>query len=809
MGGPDEGAVVLRKLASDEWPKLSEADTRSKMIDPLLIECLGWEEKDLTREEHVTEGFVDYTIGSNGVNFLIIEAKKNGVGFELPKEISERRYKINGVIKSEKDLVKCIEQAQRYCVEKGIRHGIVTNGNQYVIFEAFRYNSSWREGKCLVYHSLDDMLDNFVQVWNLLSKDAVLNGSLKAFFTDQPELLTYTRPLDKIHNKDATLYRNSLYPYLQPFAEYFFSELIDESKTELLRDCYIHQKAQTDAEDILRPYFLERIKYLRKFDVNPFVETEKDAGRFGDSFERAETLLHDTPQGKLVLLLGGVGSGKTTFLHRFFKVVLEDREKLVWLYVDCRNAPVEPDKIESFVLKEMLDDFRDKYESNLSQMLSEAGVGELRPVQRDIVLLFAVLRVNGYSVTLVLDNVDQQGYLSPALQEQIFLEAQHLSKTLKAVEVLSMREETFFRSKTRGVLDAYYVERYGIHPPRFDRLIERRLDAAVALLRSSDDRIQGVLKMPPPQESQRKELTGFFNILKGSLGPAGPSHRGISNFITSISKGNMRLALEFFHNFLSSGNTKVEEMLTIYHDTEGYTIPYHAFLKSVILGDRRYYSSNSSHVMNLFDMNTDLMPSHFLLLHILQYTYDRMQIDTAAGRGMIDINVLKIESEKVGVKVQAIDDSLAKLFKFGLIEFESGAKDPAMAKYFTLTPTGDYYLNVLVRRFPYLDLVWQDTPVSDSGLVDVLRKIIDEKNTDIRLERVEQFLDYLAKEEEREFTNNPEYQESALMGTRFMKVIMESFKDEKEYIGKKQEARSYGSEPETFSGTSGWLEQAS
>ena len=167
----------------------------------------------------------------------------------------------------------------------------------------------------------------------------------------------------------------------------------------------------------------------------------------------------------------------------------------------------------------------------------------------------------------------------------------------------------------------------------------------------------------------------------------------------------------------------------------------------MILGDRRYYSSDKSYVMNLFDMNTDLAPSHFLFLRVLQYAYDRMQIDTAAGRGMIDKNSLKIESEKVGVKVQAIDDSLAKLYKFGLIEFESGGQDPALAKFFTLTPTGNYYLNVLVKRFAYIDLVWQDTPISDSGLVDVLRRIIDEKNTDVRLERVEQFLDYLSNKQ--------------------------------------------------------------
>lgn len=788
MLSPDDGLAKLRDLVQIVWPKLSEADTRAKLIDPLFRDCLGWDEKDIAREEHVHDGYVDYIFSSDGMNFLAIEAKKSGMAFEIPKTLSGRRYKINGVISEEKTLLASIEQAQSYCVEKGIRFGVVANGNQYVIFEAFRYNASWRDGKCVVYNSLEEIIGNFPSFWNLLSKSAVLEGSLKSGLSDQAELYTFTRPLAKFHNKDETLIRNTLYRYMQPFAEFFFSELTDDAKIELLRECYAHEKAHTDAENALHNYFLDRVKQLREaFDVKSFVESTGSAGRFEEAFEHSEELLHEkTPQGKLILLLGGIGAGKTTFLHRFFKVVLENRDDLIWFYVDCREAPIEPDKIETYIFKEVLRNFKEKYATKLSGIVTSAKLSELQPTYKDMVLLFAVLRANGYSTTLMLDNVDQQGYVSPILQEQIFLEAQSLTKSLRVVLILSLREETYFKSSTRGVLDAYYVEKFGIPPPYFKRMIELRLDYAVTLLESSSEKIVDLMKIEPPDEPHRKLLVAFLKIVKESIGYTGPASKSISNFINSISKGNMRQALEFFYDFLVSGNTNVEEMLGLYFKTGSYKIPYHGFLKSVILGDRKFYSSDSSFVMNLFDVNTNYSNSHFVAIRVLKYGFDRMQTSASAGRGMVEISQLLAEAEKIGMSLQGVRDTLDRLFRFKLVDFDAGKQTSVEASYFVVTPTGDYYLNVLTERFVYLDLVWQDTPMSDDKVADALRRLANSKDVNERFERVEIFLDYLARWEEKEFQENPEYAASALASPRFMPRITEAFGREREYIIRKR-----------------------
>src|SRR5260221_13322662 len=67
------------------------------------------------------------------------------------------------------------------------------------------------------------------------------------------------------------------------------------------------------------------------------------------------------------------------------------------------------------------------------------------------------------------------------------------------------------------------------------------------------------------------------------------------------------------------------------------------------------------------------------------------------------------------------------------------------------TPSGEYYLTFLVRAFAYLDLVWVDTPLSDTAIVTALRELVPARDKTGRFQRVDTFLAYLHSEEEREF----------------------------------------------------------
>ena len=70
------------KLLEKSFRNLSEADSRAKIIDPIFKNCLGWEENDITREEHVNKGFIDYIFKVGSRPVFVLEAKKIGRGMK-------------------------------------------------------------------------------------------------------------------------------------------------------------------------------------------------------------------------------------------------------------------------------------------------------------------------------------------------------------------------------------------------------------------------------------------------------------------------------------------------------------------------------------------------------------------------------------------------------------------------------------------------------------------------------------------------------------------------------------------------------
>src|ERR1700733_4614593 len=65
----------------------NEADTRYKIIDKLLRDIFDWPDNAINFEEHVESGYIDYTLFNPvGVPLLIIEAKREGKYFEIPKK---------------------------------------------------------------------------------------------------------------------------------------------------------------------------------------------------------------------------------------------------------------------------------------------------------------------------------------------------------------------------------------------------------------------------------------------------------------------------------------------------------------------------------------------------------------------------------------------------------------------------------------------------------------------------------------------------------------------------------------------------
>lgn len=98
------------------------------------------------------------------------------------------------------------------------------------------------------------------------------------------------------------------------------------------------------------------------------------------------------------------------------------------------------------------------------------------------------------------------------------------------------------------------------------------------------------------------------------------------------------------------------------------------------------------------------------------------------------------------------------------------------------TAAGRYYLRYLADKFSYLDLVCQDTPISDRGTCDTIKEFVSSRELDDRFARVRAFVNYLDVEEEREHQAILTTSESMPLREQLMKHLKRAFEEDVAFI---------------------------
>jgi len=623
----------------------------------------------------------------------------------------------------------------------------------------------------------------------LLSYKAIGDGSLDEEFGS---LIKTRRRLDRVtdrlFNANLPLQRNRLHAQLYPIMETVFQNIADQDPLEILQSCYVYTGSLKIVAQDLNVTISDAIpRFLSEQGTEQLIQSATSAGSFGKAMSDA---LSD-PSGQLYLLLGGIGSGKTTFIKRYQRTV--GRPTLdghaLWFHVDFLEAPLDPHDMELFVWHQMLDQLRQRYVSpNLEtrktikhifadsiEAIRQTGVPQsiygdrleavlspyLERWQADIVnyvprLLKFAKHNRRLHLVVFIDNVDQ---LSPAHQAQIFALSQRIARLIGAITVLSLREESFYAASVQKTLTAYTSRKFHIASPRFRRMIDNRIQFALAVLERSEGPVDYVLPRGGV-EIDCHSIAELLRIIKTSIFE---QNQNIARFIECLCFGNMRLALEMFSTFMTSGATDVDKMLHIYRNSGAYYVAFHEFVKSIMLGSRQYYRDSESPILNVFDCGASRNASHFTSLRLMRVLSDRRGESTREGQGYVEISRLLGMSEDLFDNREDVIRTLNRLVLRQLIEANTKSTDSIIdASHVRLTSAGVYYLRYLVCSFSYMDLVLQDTPLNDPEVERKLREWVEQVNNlgdrddqklarmDVRFARVKLFIEYLKAEEAKE-----------------------------------------------------------
>ena len=758
---------LIAEIDGTDEANRNEATTRMQIIDRILFDCLGWARWDCVAEDNYEGTYTDYSLGKPYVT-LIVEAKKESVYFDVPTGFDRLYYPIERLRTESPAVFKAVKQAMGYCQTRGVPFGAVCNGHQIVGFLASRTDGvAPMNGQAFVSPSLGHMRDNFLDMWDCLSSTGVAARGLATRLQNTGDRPPPDKLSAGLHNYPRHQIRNELQSNLQIFGDLIIEDVgqLPPNEKEFLAACYAESGALSQyaliSKAILQTRYSEEFQEsLAGFSLSP--ATEKG----GKPTITAEMLAQSATR-RPILLIGDVGVGKTMFVRHFINVDAADILKdAIILYLDLGVKPTLDADLDDYLQEEITKQLYELYSIDIHdnnfvhgvynidlQKFENSIYGSLReanPTEYELKKITHLeAKINNTQehlkqclehvhngrrkqIVVFLDNVDQR---TDDFQQKAFLIGQSMAELWPAMVFVSLRPETFHKSKSEGALSAYHTKAFTISPPRVDRVIQKRLEYAINLL--SQGQI-GLSLEGVDVTVNLDDLADFLSVTKYSF----EKNVELIEFVDNVCGGNIRLALDFIRVFVGSGHIDTGKILDIYRESGTYTVPLHEFLRAVIYGDNRDYDPRASEITNLFDIRSPDGREHFLAAITLAFIGSEARPST--NRAYVGAEEIYAYAQSLGFQPAQVAYALEELHAHKLLETE--AKDLAgrpfepRARQYRITTVGSYYYQKLIGKFTYVDAVITDTPIMGT---EWRQKIHDAPTIGSRLTRAEAFRQYL------------------------------------------------------------------
>lgn len=771
----DQGHKILRDLIQAygklQLSEANEAETRFKVIDGMLEKVLGWQKDDISLEPPCSEfghtDFADYLVKTATTSF-IVEAKKAGATFTLPNNL--KSGKLGGFL-SNGAIGDAIRQARQYCQTKSAPFAVVTNGDAWIVFPAVRTDGiEFNDTQARIFRSLDDIETRFVEFWELLSRQRVIEGNLEKELLQADRDVPIRRALTQLRDPDARLGRNTLYPHLSSAVEKVLTDQGLLTDADALSFCYVRNTERTGFDSRLRMYLADPKPQLGIPATR--VRTSKKTHDYFDQKINQSKI----DQSKFFLILGPVGAGKSTFLA--FTRLVSSREviesNIGWLYIDFKKA-TQHDSPREFLYAQLLELIEsdsvfgmgdwDKtiypsYKSEIDNLSrgplfllkktdSVAFDKEVSAVimnERKAVIPY-VDRIISYvdqqrPIFIAIDNVDQ--IEDDKRQSEIFAEAQAFAQKHKVNIIISLRDTTYRKYRTSPTFDAFELEAVYIDAPSVIPVLSRRFAYARKMLENK----KVELLLESGARFRVEDIGAFFEIAAQSL----LSVDG-AELLDTLAGGNIRRGLSLAREFLASGHVTADLALQKYLTDRAWRFPPHEVFKGAVLGGRKFFREEDSLLPNMYCAKIGIPSLQLLRLSITDFLVHLAQSSNFDG---LIAEELQATLHQTGIAQREVDFVLKALIDSSIVRTLDGAPLNQTSR---LVPTrlAGFLVQDLMGRFNYAEMCTLDAHIYDNDLWDAIRDLTQRVQMEpnraaklqIRIERVKAFLTYLEGVEER------------------------------------------------------------
>ena len=782
-------------LSIPDYDCQSEADVEQKFIYPLLTHLSFLEipsKAILTKKSLSSMPFVekstlprnyipDYIISFFGLPICIIEAKEPDTSIDL-------------AIKEARIYGQTLNQNFPTGINP-VRFAVGCNGRQLSVSPVDSIDA--------VTFSISDLLigtDAVARLRDLIGSKRLSEEARKA--KKAVSGAAYTRPIRRLPAQMFVdrVRPNSLAQYLNPIYEMFF-RADDPEKIQLILDqAYVDTRELREYDNVLHS-LLRQVE--RKLDNYQPIQTDRSR-EYTLTPEIARYESDAGAEGRLHLIIGSRGSGKSLFIARFFSHLLPDRlkDRAAWCVVDFNRAPSTIDNIEDYICDRFVEDVQnlrfDWFELEslnriFSTELKRLNKGALSVIQdkseRERLISNELFKLSSDRRTLALrlaryltetmhrpliiafDNVDRR---ESDQQLKIFQAAQWFRRETRAFSLLTLRDVTFERYKNEPPLDAFaQINNFYIRPPRFSLVLQKRLALAIEYGLKDLEEIEQSTSSGLRIRYSKDQLGLFLQNVYDALFVG---ENQVGRIVDALAERNVRDALGMFARILASGHFNADEVIGIGLGA-GTKIEHELLIKILMRADYRLYSDDVGFIHNIFWSSSDHFTGNlFLTPEILGFFAQ----DSASGSDKIAgywrVEELLADLTGMGFEESEIRDGVAALLKWKMLAFDGEETDsPQDRDRIKITPSGFIHLKAMPYFIEYLSAVSVLCALRD----DVARRIADGWEVAARLpdldyshkhQVAEIFADYLVREKSRLDTQNPLFRGRCREAERIIKA---------------------------------------
>lgn len=748
-----------RALLDSLSPDANEATTRLRAIDTILFEVLDWQKEDVDSEQYCrAKGYADYVCTIEGQRSLVIEAKRSGKAFVVSSHhLEDRPYSFGFFASESKDAADALQQAIGYAATLGAHYVAITNGRQWLLTLTFVEGKELSDRLVFVFESLEAVKSRFRLFWQCFSKAQLSRHEIDGALLDILLRPAPAKASTHIAGYPKPAIRNMFQNELSYILDYVWQVMSqDEVSADFVNNCYVSPDSHKDTIALVKELLVKR-------STEDAVLTQHDI----QSIDKLPQQLAHLPSEKPFVILGQIGSGKTSFLKYLRHVAASELlSRFIQLDINFIDRPDEASEIPAYIYDEIERQLLDLYDidiredrfvrgvlhfelqrlkktprgkasSESSSGYKEYEVGEIEKLLANrhtyLTRVFHHLKKGRQcSVAIFMDNLDRR---NPGIQEQAFLRASAMARDWASMTFVCLRPDTFHRSREGGVLDAIAPTTFTVGHPDLALVLKRRFAYAKSIAdgeRLTSATVDGSdphigLKLPN------------VSALLGSCEFAARKRHGIIPLLEAVSNGNIRRLLDFTRAVLCSGHLDTRKILKIIQKNGNYIVPDFEGIKSLLYGEYKHYHAVESPFINVFDIMHAQRIEHFLPLCALHYL-SRAAV-SGPSRGFTARRDLTAYLSGIGFSLQASDEALRKLEAKQLVtQAIPQSEGNSDHRRFRITSLGSFHLHHLCHVFQSLDAMTLDTPILDT---EVRKRMVDTTSIKERVERTKSFLGYL------------------------------------------------------------------